>query len=111
MWRHATRVRTAVLSARGPGAQQPPPTMLQGAADGQRHVMSYVLSADSDVSVGSVVHTCVVFSTLFTMQDPFGQINPLYDVPVVDKMSVPPQKVAFTLPNGVKQHFLATTLM
>lgn len=45
------------------------------------------------------------------LQDPYGQVNPLYETPVVDKMSTQPQKVSFLTPQGVKQTFLATTLL
>lgn len=45
------------------------------------------------------------------VQDPYGQVNPLYTPPVVDKMSVQPQKVSFTTPDGTRQTFMATTVM
>jgi hypothetical protein len=38
-------------------------------------------------------------------------VNPLYVPPVVDKMSVQPQKVSFTTPDGTRQTFMATTVM
>ena len=44
-------------------------------------------------------------------QDPHGQVNPLYEVPVQDPLALTaPQKVAFHSPEGTRMAFVATAL-
>lgn len=62
-------------------------------------------------AIVSHVQIFMAVCLLIVLQDPYGQVNPLYHTPVVDKMAVQPQKVSFVTPDGVKQVFMATTLM
>ena len=45
------------------------------------------------------------------LQDPHGQVNPLYEMPAQDELALTmPQKVAFYSPEGTRMAFVATAL-